>query len=219
MSSKVANLIALELGLVIALLAWLAFSNFRPAQLPSAPQPIRLVDSFASVSPWHRSRTAPPAPVDYRAESSESAVEVESLPAAQEYEPANTTEEYLSAPVETAYVNALSPSYAVAEPEPLLASPDCFFPSPNRYFVYPQSTAFVVVSNSQSLRRQPRAPVRGNGMRPRATPQRPPNFHRPRGGRDTAAPRPNTHLQPPRARQNPRPHQNPYPDGEKPPNE
>ncbi len=211
MSSKVANLIALELGVVIALLTWLAFSNLRPAPaLPSAPQPTRLVDSFAPLSRAHSSRTRPPAPVDYRAElSSEPEVEGEPPPAVQEYEPESATEGYLNAPVETAYVNATEPVYALVEPEPLLASPDCFFPPPNRYFVYPQSTAFVVFSNSQSRRRPPRAPSRGNGMRPRPTHQRPPNFHRPREGGNTAAPRPRTHLQPPRAQQKPRPRQNP----------
>ncbi len=211
MSSKVANLIALELGVVIALLAWLALPNLRPAPaLPSAPQPTRLVDSFAPLSRAHSSRTRPPAPVDYRAGlPPEPEPEAEPLPVAYDYEPESATEEYLNAPVETAYVSATSPAYAVVEPEPLLASSDCFFPSPNRYFVYPQSTAFVVVSNSRSFRRPSRSPARGNGMRPRATHQRPPNFHRPRGGRDTAGPRPTTHLQSPRTQQKPRPRQNP----------
>ncbi len=163
MSSKVANLIAVELGVLIAIMAWLAFSNLRSVQTPAiARQPTRLVDSFANVAPMRKARPRLPAPVDYRADlAPETQPEEEQLrQAAPIYEEAIATEPSLDSGLDAGYITATSPAYAVVEPQPLLASPDCYYPPVNQYLVYPRSTAFVVVSNSQSFHRRPRAPHR-----------------------------------------------------------
>ncbi len=210
MSSKVANLIAVELGVLIALMAWLSFSNLRSVQSPAiAQEPTRLVDSFATVAPVRKTRIRPPAPVDYRSELAPATpLEEEPLQPGPEYEQALANEPYDDGGVNAGYITATSPSYAVVGEQPLLAS-DCFYPPVNQFRYYPQSTAFVVVSNSRTFNRRPRSPHRPQSVRPTMTHRRPPNIQRPRGGGRTVAPRPQTRQQSPRPQPRPRPRQIP----------
>ena len=118
MSSKVANLIALELGVLIAIMAWLAFSNLRSVQSPPLAQPpTRLVDSFATVAPARQPRL--PAPVDYHADLTPEPQPEEAPPQVmQEDEQEVATEPYIDTSLDAGYINQTAPYYAVAEPEP-----------------------------------------------------------------------------------------------------
>lgn len=209
MSAKVANLIAVELGVLIALLAWLAFANHRAAPPPAiAQQPTRMVDSFATVAPLRQSRL--PAPVDYRAEVAPEPQPDQAPPqVVQEYEPTIAPELYTDSNLDAGYIALTSPSCAVVEPEPLFASPDCLFAPVDRFAVYPQSTAFVVVSNSRTFTRRPRSPVCQNNARPTGRHRRPPVSPRSHGGGRDVAPRQKPSLQSLRPNQRPGPRQNP----------
>ncbi|MBA3651596.1 MAG: hypothetical protein H0W66_09005 [Chthoniobacterales bacterium] len=180
MSSKVANLIAVELAVLIALMAWLAFSNLRGAKSPPITQrPKRMVDSFATVAPVRNSRAGQPAPVDYRAELEQTV---------QEYEPSIATEPYTSSDLNTGYVPATSPSYALFDPQPRLTSEDCLLSPVDQYLVYPQTTTHVVYSTPRNFNRRLQSPVRRTGARPTVGHRRSTSFQQPRSRDRGAAP-------------------------------
>ena len=67
MSSKVLNVIAIELAILIGILGWFAFTNQRAISAPVQASP-PMVDSFAAVAPAQRKVQLEQAPVDYRAD-------------------------------------------------------------------------------------------------------------------------------------------------------
>src|SRR5438552_10143675 len=99
MSSKIANLIALELAVLIALMAWLAFSRLPSVrQQTAAEEPERATGSFATVTPILKSRHQRGDGVDYRADRAGTQ---------QEGEP------YTNSDLNDGLVTESSPSYAV----------------------------------------------------------------------------------------------------------
>lgn len=207
MSNKVANLIAVELAVLIALMAWRAFSNLRSVQAPAlAQEPSCVVDSFATVVPVRQTRL--PAPVDYRADLAPEPAPEEAPPQfVQEYEQTIADEPYVD--LDAGDATATSPSYAAVEPEPLFASPDCLFAPVDRFVVYPQSTAFVVISNSRNVVRRPRPPIHQNNANPTVMQRRPLVSPPSRGGGRSVVPRQKSRLHFPRPNQKPGPRQNP----------
>ncbi len=194
MSSKVANLIAVELAVLIALMAWLAFSNLQSVKSPPITQrPERMVDSFATVAPVRNSRAGQPAPVDYRVD-----LEAEQQPAAeleqatQEYQPEIATEAYTNSDLTTGYIAATSPSYALFDPQSRLTD-DCLFSPVDQYLAYPQTTTLVVYSTPRTFNRRLQSPVRRTGARPTGSHRRPTSLQQPRvrnrGATPGAAPR------------------------------
>ncbi|MDQ3414353.1 MAG: hypothetical protein M3480_05175 [Verrucomicrobiota bacterium] len=187
MSSKVANLIAVELAVLIALMAWLAFSNLRSVKSPPITQrPERMVDSFATVAPLRNARTRQPAPVDYRADL-EPIAELDQT--AQEYEPATANQPYINSDLNTGYAAATSPSYALFDPQPRLTSEDCLFSPVDQYLFYPQTTALVVYSTPRTFNRRFQSPGRRTGARPAVGHRRPTSFQQLRPRDRGAAPR------------------------------
>ncbi|HEY3663093.1 MAG TPA: hypothetical protein VGL24_08065 [Chthoniobacterales bacterium] len=211
MSNKVANLIALELGVVIALLAWLAFSNLRTVkQQPVAQQPTRAVDSFATVAPVLSSINRRQAPVDYRADVAPEPPEDE--PAAQaepEYQQAVYTEPAATSGLSTGYVTATVPSYTLFDPQSRIPDSDCLDSFPDQFVVYSQPSAILVVPNSRTFARRPRSPFRTAGTRPPIGHQRPPTIQHSRPRERNITPRSKTQRQPSRPSPKLRPRQNP----------
>lgn len=177
MSSKVANLIALELGVLIAIIAWLAFSNLRSVKpQPIAQEPERTVRSFATVAPGLRSTNRRRPVVDYRADlPAEPQQEEQPAQTVQKYDQAIATEPYAGSSLDDGYIAETSPYYSVVNPEPLLASPDCLLSPVDQFVVYPQSIALIIVSNSRSFGRHPRSPARPGGARTVVAHRRPPD--------------------------------------------
>ena len=199
MSSKVANLIALELGILIAILAWLAFSNLRETKAaPHIEEPKSAVDSFATMRPAARPLYRRQSAVDYAAELAwqqmQEQAEAQSVP--EDEEPMAAAPNAGSAPEGYLFTEAAPYNYPLGE-EPLLDSADCLLTPFDQFVVYPQSSAIVLVANSQFRARRPRAMARAGGGRAMAAP-RPtstgPRFQ-PRGGR--VAPRRDPRVQPP----------------------
>lgn len=188
MSSKVANLIAVELAVLIAIMAWLAFSNLRSVKSPPITQrPKRMVDSFATVAPVRNSRAGQPAPVDYLEGENQPAAELEQT--VQDYEPSIAIEPYTSSDLNTGYVPATSPSYALFDPQSRLTSEDCLLSPVDQYLPYPQTTTLVVYSTPRNFNRRLQSPVRRTGARPTVGHQRSTSFQQPRARDRGAAPR------------------------------
>lgn len=196
MNSKVANLIALELGVLIAIMAGLAFSNLRSVKPQSiAQEPQRTVDSFATVAPVLQSTKRSRPVIDYRAElPAEPQQEEQPAQTLQQYDQAIPTEPYASSSLDDGYIAETSPYYPGVDPEPLLTSPDCLLSPVDQFVVYPQSTALIIVSNSRSFGRRPRSLARP-GSAPMVAHRHPPTVEQSHGRGGRVAPRQNTQVQ------------------------
>ena len=179
MSSKVANLIALELGILIAILAWLAFFEFSQTKSsPRSEDPERADGAFATVAPVVKPTYQRRSPIDYAAElAAEQLREEREAQYAEEYdEPIAAAPEAASAPEAYLFDPAATNDAGIYD-EPFFGSPDCFVPL-DQFVVYPQSSAIVFVANSQARFRHPRGMARrGGGGRTMAVPPR--SFIRP----------------------------------------
>ena len=217
MSSKVLNVIAIELAILIGILGWFAFTNQRAISAPVQASP-PMVDSFAAVAPVRRKAQRYQPPVDYRADPApQPEPEEEVAQVVQQYDAPELQEEdemlISDAPddtaIDTGYVDATSPEYAAFDPEPEVASADPLSAPVDRFIVYPQSTAVIVITDprNRSCRPMPPAPQctpgprRGHRPSPRTQPPR-------QSGRDVA-PRPKPHPRPARLVVRPKLQQNP----------
>lgn len=196
MNSKVANLIAVELGILIAIMAWLAFSNLRPS--PSIEEPDRTVGSFATVGPVLRSTNHRRPPVDYRADLPAGQLQVEEpAQVVQGYDQAEAAP-YGSAGLQGGVFSESEPYYAEVGPLPEPVLDDCLY-SPLDQYAYSQPSTIIVLSNSRSSVNRPRfRPRSGRMMVAHRRPM--PGQPHVRGSR--IAPRPRTPVQ--SSRPNPR---------------
>ena len=181
MSTKVANVIAVELGILIALLAWLAIArvpSVRP--IPRTQTPARTDESFGTVAPVLRSGPrnlyARNDGVDHHvlgAPTPEEEAAPEYVVATQPYSGADYPQGYLYEP---------SPDYLSDQPEPVL--PPDYYLEPSADFVeFVQPAQVVVFSNNRSFGRSNRSPFRSNGARSMMGRQRPGGGRMlPRGG-------------------------------------
>ena len=175
MNLKVAHLVAVQFGMFVGIMSWLAYSQL-PFGEPRTPAQVRKpmaepVSTFASASnpAQQRSQTLddsagqertqpvaePPAPAmqyDYSA----AAVRQNSALAAQLYYQQIAPQRYASSGVANTSIAAVAPTYAELAPEP--AAPQANDPEPEtvayvqptQAVVYPQPQ-FVVFSNSRRL--------------------------------------------------------------------
>jgi hypothetical protein len=191
MNTMIAKVIAFELGLLIAILTWMAITDF-PKNAPdhAATAAARTKRAFATVSPVFQANEPRVEPVDYPAEEEPAGLE--------DNEPIQTVETYAEDVGAEPYVDSGYNDYAIPAdprnyigdyPEPVLYEPDCyttpFFPG-----VYQQPAQIIIVSNSQSSGRRHRLTARPRGggrpmitqRSPRRTASRP-RTHR--GGLDS----------------------------------
>jgi len=175
MNTKIANFIALELGILIAIMAWLAFSNLsRVKQRPVAEKPERTASSFATVTPVLKSRSQRLSAADYRVDHAEAQQEgEEQAPPVQQYEQEIAAEPDASSELVDANVIGTSPSYAAVVQEAVLYPPDCLVPPITEIVAYPQPNEIIVFSNSRSFGCRHRATPRFGGTRTMVAPRRP----------------------------------------------
>jgi hypothetical protein len=207
MSAKVANVIAVELGLLIVILSWLAFSNFSRLKPAALAEELRAPEnSMAMIRPVPRQPNYPQNAAPYAtapqphlatglqpAAQSNQALQYGALDyydqpvASTPYTVANDT------PTQTApyYDSYYDPYYSGGYQQPTIPYPDDTYYSPNDYGYYPSPGQIIVVSNVARERSRacfnhppmhagpPRHPPGGGGQ------FRPPN--RP-GGRDSHPP-------------------------------
>jgi hypothetical protein len=158
MNLKVANLIAVELAILIGLMSWLVFSRF-PSAEPRAPAEIQesAAEPVATIAPGLETRDERPATVDYSADRERARRRDEQLaPTSQEYVPEIAAQPYANSGLENRVVAADSPSYAEVDQEPAAAPSDyptstqtVAYAQPAQIVVYPQPVQIVVFSNSR----------------------------------------------------------------------
>lgn len=164
MNTMIAKVIAFELGLLIAILTWMAITDF-PKNAPhhAASAAARTKRAFANVSPVFQANEPRVEPVDYPAEEEPAGLE--------DNEPIQTVETYAEDVGAEPYVDSGYDDYAIPAdprnyigdyPEPVLYEPDCyttpFFPG-----VYQQPAQIIIVSNSRSSGRRHRLTARPRG--------------------------------------------------------
>lgn len=208
MSAKVANVIAVELGLLIAILSWLAFSNFSRLKPAAVAEELRAPEnSFATVRPVPRQPHYPQnAPAYSAAPQARLATGVQ--PAVQSnqalqygaldyYDQPTASTPYTivdDTPAQSApyYDSYYDPSYSGAYQQPTIPYPDDYYSLPNDYGYYPYPGQIIVVSNlarerSRGCFNHPPMQAGRPGRAPGGSGQfRPPN--RPSHGRDFHSP-------------------------------
>jgi len=183
MNLKVANLVAIQFGMFVGIMSWLAYSQLpfgEPRTAAEVRKPIaEPVATFASApNPAdQRSQT-----VDYRAdqersqpvapvmqhEYSTAAVQQNSALAAQLYYQQIAPQRYASAGLANISIAAMAPSYAEVAPEPVAVQTDDPVPEtvayvqPTEVVVYPQPQ-FVVFDNSRRFANRGRSTLRTPG--------------------------------------------------------
>jgi hypothetical protein len=188
MNLKVANLIAIQLGIFVGIMSWLAYSRLESAEPRIAAElQERAVKPAGSVGPGIKADDQRPDAIDGRADSDEAqpiaeqpapafhqysaaAVQHYSDLAAQQYYQQIAPRRYASSGLGTGPVVAEAPSYAQVEQEPAgvtdYSEPQtAAYVQPNQIVVYSQPQ-FVVFSNSRRFanRRRPASPVIGAHM-------------------------------------------------------
>ena len=163
MNAKVANVIAVELGLLIVILSWLAFSSFSSLK-PAAPaEELRaLENSLAMIQPVSRQPNYPqnaPASSAIPQPHLTTAVPPTVQPnqalqygALDYYDPFIASTPYTvvddtPAPPATYYDPYSDPYYSGSYQQPTIPYPDDYYYLPNDYGYYPSPGQIIVISN------------------------------------------------------------------------
>src|ERR1700686_152557 len=113
MNLKVANVIAVELAILIGLISWMVFSRL-PSAEPGASEEIQesTAEPVATVAPVLEARNEPPATVDSSADRERARRRDEqAAPRSQEYVQEIAAPPYANAGLENGAIAADSPSY------------------------------------------------------------------------------------------------------------
>jgi hypothetical protein len=167
MNSKIANLIALELGILIAIMAWLAFSSHSSVkQHRGAEEQERPAGSFATVAPVLRSRNQPLYAADYRADPAGGQMEdEEQTQTLRQYDQGIATEPSASSDPAGDVITGSSPYYAGVGQEPVAYAPDCFVSPLDQIVECPQPNEIIVFSNVRFFGHRHRPTARFDGQR------------------------------------------------------
>lgn len=157
MTTKVGNVIAVELGILIVILAWLAFSNFFRVKQPMLAEEQEPADSsFATVTSLPRTANPLHSPADYFTDQQRQQLaaqrQVQTLQYAtmqydQQLAPAPDT----SANADYGVTTGTSPYYAGVYPQP---APDSIGWPYDPVLVYPPTSQIIVLSNGQAFVRR-----------------------------------------------------------------
>jgi len=170
MNTKVSNVIAVELGIVIVLLAWLAFSNFsRVKQSTPAEEQEPADSSFATMTSFPRSANPRYSAADYFTDQQRQQLAAQRQAQTLQYETMQYDQQLAPAPDANGYADdsattGTSPYYADVYSPPE-ASPDSFAWPYDPVLVYPLTSEIIVISNRQAFVRR----VTPRFARPRMT--------------------------------------------------
>jgi len=186
MNLKVANLVAIQLGIFVGIMSWLAYSRLESAEPRSAVEARKTaVESVAPARPVTKTEEQGPSAVDHQADRDEAppnteqpapvmlheyspaAVQQNSALAAQLYYQQIAPRRYASSGLENAPIVAKAPSYTEVEQAPAVVQDDAApqtvaYVEPTQVVVYPQPQ-FIVFSNFRRFanRCRPTSPVIG----------------------------------------------------------
>src|SRR2546428_11820854 len=159
MNTKVSNIIAVELGIVIVLLAWLAFSNFSRIKQPTLAEEQEPEDrSFATMTSFPRSANPGYSAADYLTGQQRQQLAAQRQAQTLEYATMQYDQQLAPAPDTSAYADdsattGTSPYYADVYPQPA-TSPDSFAWPYDPVLVYPPTSGIIVISNGQAFVRR-----------------------------------------------------------------
>ncbi|MBA3832698.1 MAG: hypothetical protein H0X34_12560 [Chthoniobacterales bacterium] len=175
MNPKVANIIALELGILIAILAWLAFSNhYSVKPRPVAEEQLRTAGSFATIAPVLKARNQRLHAADYLADrAGELLGNEEQAPVVQQYDQELATAPSSSSDPNGGVVNESLPYYAGADQEPVAYPPDYLASPVNQIAEYVQPNEIIIFSNARTFGRRNQSTARLGGGRMMVAQRRP----------------------------------------------
>ena len=159
MNTKVANVIAVELGILIVILAWLAFSNFfRVKQRALAEAQAPADSSFATVTSLPRSANLRYSAADYFTDQQRQQLAAQRQAQTLQYGTMQYDQQLAPAPYSGADVDdslstGTSPYYADDYPQPV-TSPDSIGWPYDPVLVYPPTSEIIVISNGQAFVRR-----------------------------------------------------------------
>ena len=157
MNTKVANVIAVELGILI--LAWLAFSNFSRVKQPTLAGEQEPADSsFATVTSLPRPANPRYSAADYFTDQQRQQLAAQRQAQTLQYGTMQYDQQLAPAPDTSAYADdsattGTSPYYADVYPQPA-TSPDSFAWPYDPVLVYPPTSGIIVISNGQAFVRR-----------------------------------------------------------------
>jgi hypothetical protein len=172
MNPKIANLIAIETGILVGLMSWLVYSQFPSRESRNASEMReRAVSPFAPVAPVVRPRNQLPGTVAYTADGQQvQLVDEYAAQPAPVYYRTVAAGTYTRPGFNNGTIAVQSPSYAEVDQEPAAAPVDyaaytqpVVYAQPTQLVVYNEPAPTVVFSNSR------RFPNRGRSI-PRACP-------------------------------------------------
>lgn len=190
MNLKVANLVAIQFGIFVGMMCWLAYSYFESAKPPRIAEekpkgPVNSVAPAAPLSPEDQ----PPNTVDYRADPdraqpvieqpvpvvhyqySAEAVQQYTALAAQQYYQQISPRPYVSSNRENRPI-VTETSYAQVEQAPAVVQPNepepqtVAYEEPPQIVAYAQPYPFIAYSNARSFGRRCRPPPRHGVLTP-----------------------------------------------------
>ncbi len=166
MSTKIANLIALELGILIAILAWLAFSNVPSVKRHTVTgDQERAAGSFATITPVLHAGNQRPRAADYLAGASAQQTDEQQGAAAQQYDQEVAAEPDANSGPDDGVTTGDAPYYAGVDQEPLAYAPDGLVSPFDPIVGYTQPAQIIVYSNPRSFARRLRSTPRFGGGR------------------------------------------------------
>ncbi len=159
MNTKVANVIAVELGILIVLLFWLAFSNFSRVKQPTLAEEQEPADSsFAAVTSLPRPANPRYSAADYFTDQQRQQLAAQRQAQTLQYGTMQYDQQLAPAPDTSAdagdsVTTGTSPYYADVYPQPA-TSPDSFAWPYDPVLVYPPTSEIIVISNGQAFVRR-----------------------------------------------------------------
>src|SRR6266571_1290014 len=159
MNTKVANVIVVELGILIVLLAWLAFSNFSRVKQPTLAEEQESADSsFATVTSLPRPANPRYSAADYFTDQQRRQLAAQRQAQTLQYGTMQYDQQLAPAPDTSAYADdsattGTSPYYGDVYPQPV-TSPDSFAWPYDPVLVYPPTSGIIVISNGQAFVRR-----------------------------------------------------------------
>jgi len=154
MKTKVANVIAVELGILIVIVAWLVFSNFSRVKQPMLAEEQAPADSsFATVTSLPRPANPRPSAADYFTDQQRQQLAAQRQAQTLQYGTMQYDQQLTPAPDTSAYADdsvtsGTSPYYAGVYPQPV-TSPDSFAWPYDPVLVYPPTSEIIVISNGR----------------------------------------------------------------------
>lgn len=178
MNPKIANLIAIEAGILVGLMSWLTYSRLPsnearpPAEMrESSVAPVKGAAPATAAAPAFASSNQLSSAGEYSPEREQARLMAERAASLESYYRTVAAQSYTRSAVQSGSIPADSPSYSEVNQEPAAASADYQTPAQTVIYYAPPITT-VVVDNSRPFRNR-RSAQRFNGAQPPIARQHP----------------------------------------------